>query len=174
MFSAFLLLILLSVLTSAHLLAPGNPVLLTTVSSVLSSSDCRTLTMAEAMVKKLQSEFWGLQKERINVRFFTSCISEGLIPNGMKSSFNLAMDVNNKVLVDNIQNSLNYQASRILDTVKETSENNFIQLEEAFENLKEEVMISFGEQDGKRKLVEAKRNMAWKAQIIFILYSSND
>ena len=69
MFIAFLLLILLSVLTSAHLLAPGNPVLLITVLSVVSSSDCRILTMTEAMVKKLQSEFWSLQKERINVSF---------------------------------------------------------------------------------------------------------
>ena len=127
------------ILTSAQYLAPGNLDLLTTSLSVTSSADSRTVTMTEAVVRSLQSDFWNMQKERLNLKFFTSCVSEGLVPNGMKIKFNLAKDVNNEAFVKDIEKNLNYQASRILDTVKDNTEEKLKDLEESFE-VEEEVL----------------------------------
>ena len=72
------------------------------------------------------------------------------------------MDVNNADLIENIQNNLNYQASRILDKVRETSENIFENLEELFETTKAETIENYGIKEGKRKIIEAKRKVSWK------------
>ena len=118
--------------------------------------------MTEVTVRRLQWEFWNLQKERINSKFFKSCVSEGFIPNGIKIKFNLAMNVNCEQLVRSIQNDLNYQASRILDKVRETSENSLEHFEESFEKRKFEALEKFGEKEGKNKIIDAKRKVSWK------------
>ena len=153
------------ILTSAQYLAPGNLDLLTTSLSVTSSADSRTVTMTEAVVRSLQSDFWNMQKERLNLKFFTSCVSEGLVPNGMKIKFNLAKDVNNEAFVKDIEKNLNYQASRILDTVKDNTEEKLKDLEESFDKAKEEVFERYGDKVGKAKIIEAKRNVSWKIRI---------
>ena len=48
------------------------------------------------------------------VRFFESCVSEGLMPKGLRGTFNLAMDVNDEEFVKNIQNVMDEKSSRIL------------------------------------------------------------
>jgi hypothetical protein len=65
--------------------------------------------MAETVVRRLQGEFLNLQKERLNRNVFNSCVSEGFVPNGMRSKFNLARDVNDEDLIRNIQENLNIQ-----------------------------------------------------------------
>ena len=89
--------------------------------------------MAEAVVRRLQGEYLDFQKERLNRNFFTSCVSEGFIPKGMRSKFNLARDVNNKNLIENIQDNLNVQGSRILNHCLKSTENKCNQYFDIFE-----------------------------------------
>ena len=92
--------------------------------------------MTEVIVKKLQSKFWNLQIERLNLKFFKSCVSEGYIPNGMKSKFDLAMDVNNADLVEDIQNQMNIHGSKLLDIIVIQSQENEVTYKNYFEKAK--------------------------------------
>ena len=55
------------------------------------------------------------RRQKLKSEFFRSCVSEGLIPNGVKGKFNLAMDVNNQDFVQSIEEEMDFHSSRILD-----------------------------------------------------------
>ena len=59
-------------------------------------------------------ELGGLQQ---NNRFLRSCISEGMIPNGLRVNFNLAKFVNDENLIKNLQDIIDDANSRLLDLV---------------------------------------------------------
>ena len=59
--------------------------------------------------------FRNLQIELQNEKFLYSCISEGLIPFGLRSKVNLARDVNDVTFVNEVQAALNEGNSRLLD-----------------------------------------------------------
>ena len=65
--------------------------------------------------------FKQLQVELQNEKFLFSCISEGLIPEGLRNRINIARDVNDVTFVDNVQASLNEGNSRLLDVVYQQS-----------------------------------------------------
>ena len=78
------------------------------------------------------------RRQKLKSEFFRSCVSEGLIPNGVKGKFNLAMDVNNQDFVQSIEEEMDFHSSRILDLLLihsqvlegqlEAQQNDFIQL----------------------------------------------
>ena len=55
--------------------------------------------------------------EKENTIFLQSCISEGLIPLGLRKSFNLAIDVNDSDLVQMIKKECDENSSRLLDLI---------------------------------------------------------
>ena len=61
--------------------------------------------------------FKQLQIELQNEKFLFSCISEGLIPEGLRCKINLARDVNDVTFVNEVQESLNNGNSRLLDVM---------------------------------------------------------
>ena len=56
-----------------------------------------------------------LRKNQIKLRFFNKCKDKHVIPNGLKINFQLAVGVNNEVLVNKIQNLMDITSSKILD-----------------------------------------------------------
>ena len=62
-------------------------------------------------------------------QFFKSCVSEGLIPDGIKGKFNLAMDVNNQQLVKSMEEEMDFHSSRVLDKIYIGSQEMEAQLE---------------------------------------------
>ena len=56
------------------------------------------------------------------IKFFKACISEGLLPKGLRSKFNLAIGVNDVNLVENIQKHVDMCASRRLDLIYKYSQ----------------------------------------------------
>ena len=67
----------------------------------------------------LNTSFRNLQIELQNEKFLYSCISEGLIPLGLRSKVNLARDVNDVAFVSEVQTALNEGNSRMLDVLYE-------------------------------------------------------
>ena len=63
--------------------------------------------------------FRNLQIELQNEKFMYSCISEGLIPLGLRSKVNLARDVNDVTFVSEVQTALNEGNSRLMDVTYE-------------------------------------------------------
>ena len=61
--------------------------------------------------------FRNLQIELQNEKFMYSCISEGLIPEGLRSKVNLARDVNDVTFVSEVQTAVNVGNSRVLDVL---------------------------------------------------------
>ena len=61
-------------------------------------------------------------EEKQTVNFLFSCISEGLIPVGLRKPFNLSKDVNNKEFVNIVQLECDKQSSRLLDLFLKHSE----------------------------------------------------
>lgn len=55
--------------------------------------------------------------EKQSVKFLTSCVSQGLIPKGLRKSFNLTLDVNDEEFVAKIQAECDQQSSRYLDLI---------------------------------------------------------
>ena len=58
--------------------------------------------------------------------YFKSCISEGLLPIGLRGKLNLAMDVNNADLVEEIQKQMNIHGSKPLNILYIQSQENKI------------------------------------------------
>ena len=77
-----------------------------------------------------------LQMQTTN--FLKSCITEGFLPKGLNVAFSLAMDVNDPELVTQIEQILDFQGSRILDTLFIKSQS----LERTLERQYEEVMAN--------------------------------
>ena len=63
------------------------------------------------------SIFRNLQIELQNEKFLFSCISEELIPEGLRARVNITRDVNDVTFVSEVQESLNVGNSRMLDIV---------------------------------------------------------
>ena len=73
-----------------------------------------TVQEMRGQIRKLLKQLGKLKQ---NSKFLFSCISEGVIPKGLKLGFNLANYVNNRDLVENIQKIMNDSNSRILDAL---------------------------------------------------------
>ena len=71
--------------------------------------------------------------------FLFQCLSEGLITKGLRAKFNLADCVNDEDLVNKIQDELNIRSSRITDELHDHYVKQIPKIEEALENVKEEV-----------------------------------
>ena len=59
----------------------------------------------------------GLIRQKL--KFFESCLSEGLIPKGLRGTFNLALDVNDEEFVNKAQKIMDDKASRLMDLAYE-------------------------------------------------------
>ena len=71
----------------------------------------------QLMQSKLQSEVIKLGKLQQNSKFLFSCISEGLIPKGLRIKLNLAKDVNNEEFCNEINDVVDEASSKILDII---------------------------------------------------------
>ena len=81
------------------------------------------------------------------VKFLNSCVSQGLIPKGLISKFNLAMNVNDPEFVEQVQSLVNEKASRLLDLIfSETCENERV-LADQLEELKDQARATVGHND---------------------------
>ena len=87
--------------------------------------------------KNLSRDYLNLRIEQENNRFYRSCISEGLLFNGIRRHFNLARDVNDDGFVQKIQTNLNEESSRLLDTFYLQSNTKLGELEIKFEESKD-------------------------------------
>ena len=67
------------------------------------------------MQSKLQSGVVKLGKLQQNSKFLLSCISEGLIPKGLRLKLSLAKDVNNEEFCNEINDVIDEANSKILD-----------------------------------------------------------
>ena len=74
-----------------------------------------------------------LQMQTTN--FLKSCITEGFLPKGLNVAFSLAMDVNDQELVTQIEQILDFQGSRILDTLFIKSQSLERHMERQYEEL---------------------------------------
>ena len=68
--------------------------------------------------------FVKMMEEKETQRFFTSCISEGLMPKGLQDKFNLARNVNDKHFVQTLQNDLNSNSSKRLEKMLNQTDTN--------------------------------------------------
>ena len=66
-------------------------------------------------------------------KYFKSCISEVLLPTGLRGKLSLAMDVNNADLVEEIQNQMNIHGSKLLDIIVIQSQENEVTYKNYFE-----------------------------------------
>ena len=73
--------------------------------------------MAVAGIEIYCENFKKLHIELQNEKFLFSCISEGLLPEGLRYQLNLARDVNDVTFVNNVEGILNEGNSRLLDVV---------------------------------------------------------
>jgi hypothetical protein len=85
----------------------------------------------------------GLNQQK--VKFFKSCISEALIPKGLKGKFNLAMDVNDRVFVVKTQSLINETSSRLLDLIFDQTCEKENETLEILEDLKMQAVEAFGD-----------------------------
>ena len=69
----------------------------------------------EDVLENIRKSFQKMSEERHIVKFLNSCVSEGLIPYGLRNPFNLANDVNNRDFVMEVQNECDLKSSRLLD-----------------------------------------------------------
>ena len=100
----------------------------------------------------------GLIQQKL--KFFESCVSEGLIPKGFRGSFNLAMDVNDEEFVNEAQNIMDERCSRLLDLAYQQTcktENNLLEINH---ELKEQAMEAFGRNHSEIMFQESIRNSA--------------
>ena len=94
-------------------------------------------------VKQLSKAHLQFNLEKENLKFFKSCISQGLIPKGLRSSFNCARDVNDGQFIQEVQAILNNESSRKLDLILKQSLNKFQIIETKYENLKFDLFEHF-------------------------------
>ena len=107
--------------------------------------------MAEVQAIRAQmlrcfGELGGLQQ---NNRFLRSCISEGLIPKGIRVNFNLAKFVNDENLIHSLQDIIDEANSRVLDLVYDKNIDEEEKLLNRLEGLKESAINEAGEVEGR-------------------------
>ena len=83
----------------------------------------------------ITSQYLKIQNQMSKSKFMKSCISEGLLPNGVRGNFSLAMDVNNFDLVQSIEEEMNFHSSRVLDMIYIHSQELEYRLEIQLQNL---------------------------------------
>ena len=71
--------------------------------------------MVNESLEDFRAAFREMLDEKQTVKYFFSCVSEGLIPCGLRKPFNLAKDVNDIEFVQSVQNECDIQSSRLLD-----------------------------------------------------------
>ena len=106
-------------------------------------------------------------KSRIQMQksnFLKSCISEGLLPKGVKMKFNLAMNVNDEELVAEIENSLDLASSRLLDSLYIDSQRLERQLELEYEESVAQLRSVCLEEAVRRILLQIKQNKRTKIE----------
>ena len=95
------------------------------------------------------------------VRFLKSCVSEGLIPKGLRVHFNLAFNSQNDDLPKNIKSLMNENSSRILDQVYIQSVIEADRLEAAYRLENESLLEIVGNRrEWSRIVIEYKRENA--------------
>ena len=82
-----------------------------------------TMMAIQEIEDQLHQSFKSLGKLKENNQFLFSCISEGMIPSGLKLNFNLAKYVNDETFVNNIKAVIDNANSRLLDLVFERNVN---------------------------------------------------
>ena len=84
--------------------------------------------------------FNDLEYTRQNNHFLHSCISEGLIPKGLKVTFNLAAHINNQHFVGVLQEIMNHSNSRLLDLIYKQNISKEEEIVSKIESLKEDII----------------------------------
>ena len=97
---------------------------------------------------QLRRSFESLGKLEENNRFLFSCISEGMIPSGLKLNFNLAKYVNDETFVRNIENIIDNANSRLLDLVYERNMYEENSIYDKLEKLKDDAINVAGDEEG--------------------------
>ena len=82
---------------------------------LLAPTHHQTIGEDEGWKDELQKLYLKVCQQSSKTKFLKSCVSEGLIPDGVKCNFNLAMDVNNQQLVQSIEEEMDFHSSRLLD-----------------------------------------------------------
>ena len=97
---------------------------------------------------QLRRSFESLGKLEENNRFLFSCISEGMIPSGLKLNFNLAKYVNDETFVRNIENIIDNANSRLLDLVYERNMYEENSIYDKLGKLKDDAINVAGDEEG--------------------------
>ena len=93
------------------------------------------------LIERVSFGFKALRKEQERNKFFKSCISEGLICNGLRSNMHIAYDVNDEAFVKEIKKVQDLQSSRILDSFYQHSNHKLDKLNEYFLQLTESYKV---------------------------------
>ena len=117
-------------------------------------------------IRKVSSKFWVMQRNRSDFKFFNSCVSESLVPKGLRRSFNLARDVNENELIEELQEIVDTQSSKILNSMLKSSENKLRKSENDFFDEKVSILKQFGAQNGWEMINEAKQLVKKNLRVI--------
>ena len=101
----------------------------------------------QVLTSKLKSGVLKLEKLKQNSKFLLSCISEGLIPNGLRFKFNLAKDVNNEEFCKELNDVIDEANSKILDIVYTNQTQAENEAVEEVETLLDQASTNFGEEE---------------------------
>ena len=71
----------------------------------------------QGLKAELKKQFQKLGYQEQNSRFLFSCISEGVIPQGLQFNFSLAKFVNDREIISKIQQIMDDSNSRLLDLI---------------------------------------------------------
>ena len=85
---------------------------------------------------------------RVQQKFLFSCMSEGVIPKGLRINFQLAKFVNDENFVSSLQNLLEDSNSRILEMLYEKISSKEEEIISRVEALRDEAINVIGEQEG--------------------------
>ena len=134
-------------------LAPGESIQTQSNPNLLIS----TQMMCQATRDRASKAFLSSRLQLERVKFLKMCVSEGLIPFGLRLKFNLAADVNDLEFVSNIQNNLSRQSSRLLDDFYVQSQKLLRRLEDKYDNVKLELSQEVLESEYKHIIIQIKR-----------------
>ena len=122
---------------------------------------------SDLAIRRLSGKYWNMQRERNDFKFFNSCVSEGLIPKGLRSKFTLARQVNDEERIKDIQDIVDVQGSKILNSFLKSTEENLFKYEEEFFDEKIKVIREFGTRLGWTLISKAKfivQNKIWNKE----------
>ena len=96
----------------------------------------------------MRKEFRKLGYLEQNIRFLFSCISEGVIPQGLQFNFTLAKFVNDREIISKIQNIMDDSNSRLLDLIYVRNINDEEEILRRIDALREEIVNEIGADHG--------------------------